>query len=250
MNQTETKKRKHHKGLWITLGSILFVLILLLAVFFGYVSQYNHATEEAKTYLVSDEKTTVKQEKKYITFTPKEPSENGFIFYPGGKVEETAYAPMMKELSDQGISGVLLSMPFHLAVFDSNAAEGKKDLFPSIKHWYLGGHSLGGAMVSSYLSKHSDEYDGLILLAAYSTQDMSMDSFRTLSLLASNDQVLKKDKYQENKKHLPNLTEYSISGGIHSYFGDYGIQKGDGTPAISVNDQRKEVVSQITDFIF
>lgn len=39
--------------------------------------------------------------------------------------------------------------------------------------WYVGGHSLGGAMAASYAAKHTDELDGLVLLAAYSTADLT-----------------------------------------------------------------------------
>jgi hypothetical protein len=70
-----------------------------------------------------------------------------------------------------------------------------------------------------------------------------------LSLLGENDEVLNKDKYESNKKNLPNLTEYTIKGGIHSYFGDYGIQKGDGTPTITNDEQRAEVVAAMTLFM-
>lgn len=250
-NSKALKTKRTHKGLWITLISVFTIIIIILAAFFIYAGDYNRTTEEGKTYLQSDEKTTVNQEKDYITFTPASPSDSGFIFYPGGKVEYTAYAPMMKELSDKGISGVLVKMPFNLAVFNQNAANGKQGLFPKVTDWYIGGHSLGGVMASSYLGEHGKNYHGLILLASYSTYDLSpFTSLRTLSLLASNDQVLKKEQYEKNRMHLPNLTEKTIEGGIHSYFGDYGIQKGDGTPAINVQEQRYKTVAYISSFIF
>ena len=51
----------------------------------------------------------------------------GFIFYPGGKVEHTAYAPLMQACAEQGILCVLVKMPFNLAVFDINAADGIRE---------------------------------------------------------------------------------------------------------------------------
>ncbi|MBQ3182303.1 MAG: alpha/beta hydrolase, partial [Clostridia bacterium] len=36
----------------------------------------------------------------------------------------------------------------------------------------IGGHSLGGAMAASYLAETEEKYDGLILLAAYTTADL------------------------------------------------------------------------------
>ncbi len=141
-------------------------------------------------------------------------------------------------------------MPFNLAVFNINGANNKQSLYPNISNWYIGGHSLGGAMASSYLGSHLSEYEGAILFAAYSTVDLTSKSdLKVLSLLASNDKVLKKDKYESNKKNLPNLVEKTIEGGIHSYFGDYGIQSGDGTPTITVTEQRKQIVSYISNFV-
>ena len=32
--------------------------------------------------------------------------------------------------------------------------------FPEIEQWYIAGHSLGGAMASSYASEHKDKIDG------------------------------------------------------------------------------------------
>lgn len=108
----------------------------------------------------------------------------------------------------------------------------------------MSGHSLGEAMASSYLNSHYTEYKGLILLASYSTTNLS-----TLSILASNDKVINMDKYNSNKSKLPNLTEYNIEGGIHSYFEDYGIMSNDGVPSIDVDTQTHIVKDKILKFV-
>lgn len=81
-----------------------------------------------------------------------EEADTGFIFYPGGKVEHTAYIPLMRALSSKGIFCVLVEMPFRLAVLDMDAAEGIQNQYPQIEHWYLGGHSLGGSMAAVMLT--------------------------------------------------------------------------------------------------
>ncbi len=243
--------KKKHKKLIITLIVIGGVLGLSIAGFATYASIYNHATDEAVTFMNDSDLSKVKDEDKYVAFEPKEnASKSGFIFYPGGKVDYRAYAPFLRNLSDKGITSILVKMPFNLAVFNIKGANDKQALYPSISSWYIGGHSLGGAMACSYLKDHQSEYDGVILLAAYSTVDLTkQDGFKSLSLLAENDKVLKKSTYNSNKTYLPNLLEVTIKGGIHSYFGDYGIQNGDGTPTITVAEQRKEVVSAISSFV-
>ncbi|MBQ3601265.1 MAG: alpha/beta hydrolase, partial [Lachnospiraceae bacterium] len=112
------------------------------------------------------------------------------MFYPGGKVEYTAYLPLMNSLAEEGILCVLLKMPFNLAVLDMNAADGIQEQFPEIENWYIGGHSLGGAMAASYLETHANDYQGLILLGSYSTADLSTTELEVLSIYGSEDTVL------------------------------------------------------------
>ena len=240
-------KKHKHLALTITLSSIGALLLVSTSAFFIYVNDYYHTTSYALTYLESDEKTEVTQYNDYITFTPKKNvQESGIIFYPGGKVEFTAYAPLMKKLSDSGISTVLTKAPFNLAVFNYNLADSKQDLFPNVTKWYIAGHSLGGSMAAKYLETHAVSYKGLILLGSYSTSNLSSYSnLETISFIASNDKILSMSKYEANKSNLPNLYEYTIKGGIHSYFGSYGLQKGDGIPTITYEEQTRIIISSI-----
>lgn len=162
----------------------------------------------------------------------------GLIFYPGGLVDHAAYAPLMQALSDRGILCLLTEMPLDLAVLDMNAADGLQALYPQVDRWLIGGHSLGGAMAASYLSKHADAYDGLVLLGAYSTADLSGTDISVLSVYGTEDGVLNREKYAECLKHYPErFDEIVIGGGNHACFGDYGAQKGDGEAAISREEQ-------------
>ena len=89
-------------------------------------------------------------------------------------------------------------------------------------------------MAASYLEKHTDEFEGLILLGSYSTVDLSDTDLAVLSVFGSEDKVMNREKYDKNKSNLPNdFTEFVIDGGCHAYFGMYGAQDGDGTPKIS-----------------
>ena len=80
-------------------------------------------------------------------FAPESPTA-GLIFYPGSKVENTAYAPLLHDLSEDGILCVLVKMPCNLAVLGMNAADGIPECFPEVTDWYIDGHSLGGAMAA------------------------------------------------------------------------------------------------------
>jgi len=174
----------------------------------------------------------------------------GFLFYPGGKVEHTAYEPLMLELASKGVLCVLIEMPFRLAVLDVNAADGVQALYPQVSHWYIGGHSLGGSMAASYYAAHADRLDGLVLLGAYSTADLSKGGYEVLSIFGSEDRVMNAEKYESYKANLPDdFTEIVIAGGCHGYFGMYGEQAGDGTPTIDAEDQIRQTAAYIMDFI-
>ena len=170
----------------------------------------------------------------------------GLIFYPGGKVEHTAYTPLMEALASEGILCVLVEMPFRLAVLDMNAAEGIPEAFPEVEHWYMGGHSLGGSMAASYLSSHTEDFAGLILLGAYSTADLSQSGLSVLSVYGSEDGVLNREKYAEYRPNLPEgFAETVIEGGNHAFFGAYGEQEGDGTATVTPAEQVRETVAAI-----
>ncbi len=238
----------------IKLVVIILVCILAALVIAGimYVRDYYPAEDMVLAAMASDSGTTVEQiNDKTMVFLPAEGDPvAGLIFYPGGKVEYTAYAPLLHALAQQGVLCVLVEMPFNLAVLDVDAAEGIQEKFPEIQDWYIGGHSLGGSMAASYVAEHQKEYRGLVLLAAYSTEDLSGSGLKVVSIYGSKDEVMNMKKYQDNRSNLPGDTrEYVIEGGCHAQFGCYGVQEGDGIPALSGEEQRSSTVRFIVDSI-
>ena len=241
MKQHRHMNRRHRL---IAVVSILLILFVA-AICFGYLSDYYRADISAITAYLPQNAAWKEDLDGTIVFTP-ENAVNGLIFYPGGKVEYTAYLPLMHALSEQGILCVLVEMPFHLAVLDIHAADGIQKEYPQIEHWYIGGHSLGGAMASAYLESASDPFDGLVLLGAYSTSDLSDTELEVLSVYGSEDKVMNRDKYESNRSNLPDdFTEVIIDGGCHAGFGMYGAQDGDGVPSVSSEEQ----ISQTADAI-
>lgn len=92
-----------------------------------------------------------------IVFRPTAPGVSaGFIFYPGGRVDYRAYAPLLSEISARGYLVVLVPMPLNLAVFGVEKARAVIEAFPEIKHWAIGGHSLGGSMAAQFTQNHPD----------------------------------------------------------------------------------------------
>ena len=132
-------------------------------------------------------------------------------------------------------------MPFNMTFFDIDAANAARGSAPDVTRWYVGGHSLGGAMAAKYLAGHADEYAGLLLCASYATEDLSADDLAVLSAYGTQDGVLNRDSYQSNWKNLPpSAQEFVIDGGNHAQFGDYGAQDGDGEASIALAEQISE----------
>ncbi len=244
-------KRKTKKTLIITLSSIGGVLVLLAGTFFIYTGIYYHADKEKIANYLKDKDVTITQVNKDLRkYTGKE-EKAAFVFYPGGKVEYLAYEPLCAGLANEGITSFLYHMPFNLAVFAPNKASGLAEQYPSISTWYIGGHSLGGAMASSFLTTSSDNYcyKGLILLGAYPSKDLSKTDYHMLTMFGSNDSVMNKDKFNASMSYWPKDTEqYVIEGGVHSYFGMYGNQKGDGISNLTAEEQIDISVNKIVEF--
>lgn len=243
---------KNTKKRYRVFAIILIIFLVLFGSFAIYVSDYYHADAEAiEAYTLTQNANISKEEiaKGTLAYVPEEASA-GFIFYPGGKVEYTSYEPLMFMLAEKGILSVLIEMPFNLAVFDINAADGIQGQFPDVENWYIGGHSLGGSMAASYLADHKGDFAGLILLASYSTVDFSNSDLEILSIYGSEDKILNAESYEKNKLHLPkSFTAFIIEGGCHAYFGMYGEQKGDGEPMIDNTTQVQISADVIGEFV-
>lgn len=267
MRQDKNKGKKK-----ATLRNIIWTLIGIAVIAavgcFAYIQDYYHADETAiETYMAGVENVTVKTlENGYRVYVPgnwentaeseaglvleNDGTSTGVIFYPGGKVEYTAYEPLMAALAERGILGILVEMPGNLAVLDINAADGLQEQFPEITSWYMAGHSLGGSMAASYLSEHTDTFDGLILLGAYSTADLAASGLKVLSLYGSEDQILNREKYEKYRGNLPDdFSEIVIEGGNHAGFGMYGAQDGDGSARITNEEQIEKAAGEIAVFV-
>ena len=239
-------KKKPAKRILVFCAAVL-ILVLACAAYLG--DYYRADTEGIASFVAGSDVSASQDENGNLLFEPEEATA-GFIFYPGGKVEHTAYIPLMDRLASEGVLCVLVKMPFNLAVLDVDAAAGIPEQHPEIEDWYIGGHSLGGSMAASYLSEAAEEFDGLILLGSYSTADLSEAGLSVLSVYGSEDLVMNREKYDQTKENLPeDFTELLLDGGCHAYFGMYGAQEGDGTPTISNEEQILSTADAILELI-
>ena len=218
--------------------------ILLAALsFYGWTRVSRYPAFDAAASLGED----VQSAEGWYVLEPEGEPVAGFVFYPGGLVDPAAYTPLMERLSDGGVLAVIVPMPLELAVFDIDRADEVIAAYPEVEHWTIGGHSLGGAMACEYVAAHPEVFDGLVLLASYpaDSTDLSSTDVQTVLIYGTEDGV-SGDVFQDAAARLPTDTVLvEISGGNHAQFGDYGPQKGDGTPSVSRDQQQRLTAESI-----
>lgn len=241
MVDTNINKSSKKKTISRIIIGVIAVLLVLTGAFYIYTLDYYKAQNIAKEVMAKNSHNTVKYDD-MLMFNPTVENKDkaAVIFYPGGKVENIAYIPLMEKLSQKGVTAVLLKMPFNLAFFKINAADDVYKKLPNIKKWYIAGHSLGGAMASIYAAKNENKINGLILLGAYPASNTKV---RTIAIYGSNDKVVNRKKLNKVKNKI------EIAGGNHAGFGNYGKQKGDGKAAITSDSQQNQTVEAIMKFM-
>ena len=84
----------------IGLGSILILGFLGMVIWAKTGTRY--AKEAAKAALQSSTQVRIIEDE-WIQFEPGATTEVGLIFYPGGLVEAQAYAPILRQISEEGV---------------------------------------------------------------------------------------------------------------------------------------------------
>lgn len=240
--------KKRGKKVRKRIGILLAAALLLCAGGFWYVQDFYPSEAEIADFQEKGEGVLVTEITSGL-YLDGPGRDTAMIFYPGAKVEYTAYLPMLYQLAKQGVDCFLIQMPCNLAILGQNRAERVMERY-EYSHWYLSGHSLGGAMAASYAAGHLEKLEGLVLLAAYPTKSLESDGLYVLSVYGSEDQVLNSDKWKAGRAYMPeHYSELCIEGGNHAGFGCYGRQDGDGLAAVSSKEQQRQTAEAIEKMI-
>lgn len=163
----------------------------------------------------------------------------GVVFYPGARVEPAAYvatwAPIVAETD---VLVLIPSMPLNLAVFGRSRAGDLIADHPRIERWWVGGHSLGGAMAASWLGDQPPgAVEGLSLWASFATGGAELRTRTDLTVLSvsgTRDGLATPSDIAERRDLLPSdALVVEVEGMNHAQFGRYGAQGGDRSPTIS-----------------
>ncbi|KZZ83338.1 alpha/beta fold hydrolase [Bacillus sp. SJS] len=231
--------------------AILTSAVVLLAGGFFVWSQFTYKPSKDLTRLVPEDSYT--ETDGILYFDPSgTKTEAGVILYPGAKVEPEAYAFIGQELAKTGIPVAIPEMPFHCAILGTGKAERVQSSRPKIKKWYIGGHSLGGVAAANYAAKHEKSVEGVFFLASYPAESakLKQTNVDVLSIFAANDGLTSLDDIENSKKNVPDdALFYEIKGGNHAQFGLYGKQKGDHSAEIPAEEQQKQIIQYIENWI-
>jgi poly(3-hydroxybutyrate) depolymerase len=222
---------------WVALnGERVFVwtfVVVFLAVvaFLLYFGTPFHGSETSIQSVYEDDRIDVDRTGRggYVMRPAGTDPQRGLVFYPGARVDPDAYLASLAPLvHDTNTTVVVAKMPLNLAVLDQGAADRVIDRYDGPRQWYVGGHSLGGAMACRYARDNPQRVSGLVLFGAYCDKSIAQTDLRVLSVRGEADTVLDRDTYERNKRNLPSATTHSVLVGVnHTQFGSYTGQWGD-----------------------
>jgi poly(3-hydroxybutyrate) depolymerase len=197
--------------------------------------------------------TDISAETGWLVYQPPIQPDSALVFYPGGKVEPTAYSLLAHDIATQlGLLVIVVPMPLDLAVLGGNRGTKVQEFFPNISDWHIGGHSLGGTMAASLAFKSPDNWQGLALLASYpqDKHNFADSDLAIISIIGDRDGLISQETWQNSLTRLPeDAIQLVIKGGNHAGFGNYGVQEGDLTAAIKKADQRQQTIDALAQWL-
>ncbi|MCB9414282.1 MAG: alpha/beta hydrolase [Actinobacteria bacterium] len=181
-----------------------------------------------------------------ILLMPQDPGDTGVAFIPGALVDPRAYEQIFAPVVAAGYPVFIVKPPLGVAFTVPDAVADAEVAAPEVEQWVIAGHSLGGAVASDQL----DNAAGLMLLGSYPIGDISSQEIPVLSVSGSNDAFTTPQDIEQSMADLPDGTTFVVvEGGIHAYFGDYGLQRGDGSPGIPREQAQEQIQASMLKFL-
>jgi len=236
---------------FVLIGFISVIILGVLGMIVWSKTGTYPARMVALSALESTDRVSITQDK-WIVFEPNIATDTGLIFYPGGLVEPTAYAPILHQIAEKGVLVIITPMPLNLAILNTGAVNAVIDAYPQITTWILAGHSLGGASAAIFVENNPDSIDAIALWDSYppDSADLSDNTISVISIFSTTNNFPNTENFNNKKHLLPADTIFiGIEGANHAQFGDYGPQKGDVVASMSLAEQHEQVTEIMLDFI-
>ncbi|MGM0372475.1 MAG: alpha/beta fold hydrolase [Halobacteriota archaeon] len=237
---------------WERLGVwMLGLLVVAAALLIGFAGTPYMAPSGAVEATAANPAIDVTSFQGGYAITPADTApEAALVFYPGARVDPSAYVPLMGPVVAESDVAVFVPQPrLNLAVFEPNMAASVRAATPQIEQWYVGGHSLGGAMACRVAASNPERVEGLVLFGSYCDRSITETELSVLSVGGTRDTVLGTDRAALRPENLPeNATIYRIEGLNHTQFGSYAGQPGDSPATISRETAHGRLQSALVEF--
>lgn len=243
--------RKWIKRIWITVGlsaTAVFVIWSLIAF---------RASGDARAAEVSDTVVRIERLGGLRRFTPSggATKDVGLLFFPGGMVDPSAYAPLARAVAADGYTAVIVELP-RRGTFGGaedpelfvRARDVIRDRGTVPRRWVIGGHSRGAVVTSQLASERPTGLAGVVLIGTTHPRDVDLSGLEVpvTKLIATRDGLAKLAGVEANRHLLPASTRWvRIEGGNHSQFAWYGFQPGDRRARISASEQRRLMIGAV-----
>jgi pimeloyl-ACP methyl ester carboxylesterase len=238
------------KRIWISAG------LTATAIFVTWSAIAFRASGEAHAADGSDASVRVERSDGVRRFTPFNGASNdvGLLFFPGGKVDPTAYAPLARAVAVAGHTAVIVEMPMRgafggaedPALFDRahRVMAGRS----GPRRWIIAGHSRGAVVTSQLARGRPARMAGVVLIGTTHPRDVDLSGLNVpvTKIVATRDGLARPAAVEANRHLLPAATRWvHIEGGNHSQFGWYGFQPGDRFARIEADDQRRQMIDAV-----
>lgn len=236
-----------HKKMWTWLKVILAFIMaagIFTAGIYWQLSRYTKADESVNEALLSDDYVMV------------HPLENGYFFdgwgeynaillYGEKRMQETAYAPLLKAIARQGIDCFLVEMPYAMAELDPERPKQIIDTY-TWYNWYLMVHSSGNEEGCAFFEKYRDQFAGMILLDSVPLVQLEENQL-LISILTENESSKNGAAYEEAMKQQKcRKRENTITSGSRAGFVTDGTETGKETLSADLQRQLTAVTIRLS----
>lgn len=239
--------RGQSRTFWIAFFGLMFALAGGVVLYVYQALQPLPAAPIAQEALQSRPGLQIEKTDWGYLLIPEKPR-GGLAFYPGARVDFTAYAPVLRPIAEQGYVVALLQAPFGLAITRPALAQPALERFPDLP-WVLGGHSLGGVAASTYVSQGA-KVKGLIFFASYPQTSLAEQTLPSLAIFGTRDGLITPEEARQEASKYPTGTQLTFIEGLnHAGFAAYGPQPGDLEATLSKEAGWKEIQRLILDYL-
>jgi pimeloyl-ACP methyl ester carboxylesterase len=244
-----TSLRVHGRRFWF----FFFLFIVLFAAALGFylwtALRPRPLQPSALRALRSTPDLQVLKEPWGYLFRPKGPLRGGFIFYPAARVDERAYAPILRQIAQAHYLVADFWMPFGEPLLGPERASQALALNPKLP-WAIGGQGAGGVAAAEFARQHPKAIRALVLWASLPQGSLRELQIPTLALYGTRDGLIPLSIARAQRSKLPPQAKLRFLPGIdHAGFGDYGEQSGDLPETIAKRRGWKEIAQATVGFL-